>query len=133
MTAGMLLLKYWRPLALAAAVGVAAWLVWDTATDWRDAAVQAAADAQRVSELEEAVRERDEALKGWQRRAGEWEVAQQAALALQAQQDQELAAARRAAELNRRKYRDAIAKLDAADAACAARPVPAAVDGLLGR
>lgn len=87
----------------------------------------------RISELEGLVEARDSALQGWRERAEMWEAEKQAAVAMQAKQNEELAAARRQAEQNRRKYRDALAELEQADRDCASRTVPPAVDGLLGQ
>lgn len=128
-----LLKRYWLEALMAALIVAALWKVYDGVRDWQAATAKAAADAARVLELEGLLAQRDAALDGWVKRQAEWDAQQLAAITLAAQQDTELAAARRDAETNRRKYRDALKQLDAADAACAARRVPAAVDGLLGR
>lgn len=133
MIAAALLKRYWLEALMVALVVAALWKVYDGVRDWQAATAKAAADAARVLELEGLLAQRDKALADWQKRQAEWDAKQLAAIALAAQQDTELAAARRAAETNRRKYREAIEELAGADADCAARRVPAAVDGLLGR
>lgn len=133
MIATALLKRYWLEALMVALIVAALWKVYDGVRDWQAATAKAAADAARVLELEGLLAQRDAALDGWVKRQAEWDAQQLAAITLAAQQDTELAAARRDAETNRRKYRDALKQLDAADAACAARRVPAAVDGLLGR
>ena len=120
------LLPYTLGLAIVAGVGISIYLGFQKIEE-------AGKAKQRIEELEAQIVQRDFALDAWVSVKRQWDADQKAAAELQAQQDAELAAARRAAELNRRKYREALDQLEEADRACAARPVPAAVDGLLGQ
>jgi hypothetical protein len=129
----LLLRKYWLEALTGLLIVAALWKVYDSIGDWQERTAKAAADAARVVELEGLIAQRDLALDGWRKHQEAWDAEQLAAITLAAQQDTELAAARRVAETNRRKYREALERLDEADRACAARRVPAAVDSLLGR
>jgi multidrug resistance efflux pump len=125
--------RYWLEALVMLGVAATGYYVYNEIKDWQAFAAKAGADAARVAELEGVVAQRDQALLDWQTRKEEWDKAQKASAALAAQQDIELAAARRNAENNRRKYREALEQLDEAARACADRRVPAVVDGMLGR
>ena len=116
-------------LALIAGTG---WAIKSAIDNWQEATAKAATDAAKVTELEGLLVARDEALEAAGERLKLLEAKAESDALLLAQRNNEIAAAQAALNIQKRKYRDALAKLEGADLECALRTVPSAVDFLLG-
>lgn len=80
-----------------------------------------------------AVVERDAELASWVTREREWKEAQEQAAAALLAKTEEAAARERELAIKEEEYRHALKQLPQAERDCAAMPVPAAVDRLLGQ